>query len=76
MRLADLVAGRAALEAAGFPVSEDGQSLVVGVEPTEAPHVAEALAAWDLYPMELRPGGATLEEAFLTLTGETQEGSL
>jgi ABC-2 type transport system ATP-binding protein len=74
VRLADLVAGRAALEAAGFPVSEDGQSLVVGVEPTEAPRVAEALAASGLYPLELRPGGSSLEEAFLTLTGETPEG--
>jgi ABC-2 type transport system ATP-binding protein len=76
VRLVDLVAGRAALESAGFPVSEDGQSLVVGVEPTEAPHVAEALAARGLYPLELRPGGASLEEAFLTLTGETPEGSM
>jgi ABC-2 type transport system ATP-binding protein len=76
VRLADLVAGRAALEAAGFPVSEDGQTLVVGVEPTEAPRVAEALAARRLYPLELRPGGASLEEAFLTLTGETPEGSM
>jgi ABC-2 type transport system ATP-binding protein len=76
VRLADLVAGRAALEAAGFRVREDGQSLVVGAEPTEAPRVAEALAARDLYPLELRPGGASLEEAFLTLTGDTPEGSL
>jgi ABC-2 type transport system ATP-binding protein len=76
VRLADLVAGRAALEAAGFPVSEDGQSLVVGVEPTEAPRVAEALAARGLYPLELRPGGASLEEAFFTLTGVTPEGSM
>jgi ABC-2 type transport system ATP-binding protein len=74
VRLADLVAGRAALEAAGFRVREDGQSLLVGAEPTEAPRVAEALAARDLYPLELRPGGASLEEAFLTLTGDTPEG--
>jgi ABC-2 type transport system ATP-binding protein len=76
VRLADLVAGRAALEAAGYSVSEDGQSLVVGVDPSAAPHVAEALAVRDLYPLELRPGGASLEEAFLTLTGETPDGSL
>jgi ABC-2 type transport system ATP-binding protein len=75
VRLRDLVAGRAALEAAGYPVSEDGQRLVVGVDPTEAPRVAEALAAQDLYPLELRPGGASLEEAFLTLTGDTPHGA-
>jgi ABC-2 type transport system ATP-binding protein len=75
VRLHDLVAGRAALEAAGYPVSEDGQRLVVGVDPTEAPRVAEALAAQDLYPLELRPGGASLEEAFLTLTGDTPHGA-
>ena len=75
VRLADPVAGRAALTSAGFPVSEDSQSLVVGVDPGEAPRVAEALAARDLYPLELRPGGASLEEAFLTLTGETPDGS-
>jgi ABC-2 type transport system ATP-binding protein len=75
VRLHDLVAGRAALEAAGYPVSEDGQRLVVGVDPTEAARVAEALAAQDLYPLELRPGGASLEEAFLTLTGDTPHGA-
>jgi ABC-2 type transport system ATP-binding protein len=75
VRLHDLVAGRAALEAAGYPVSEDGQRLVVGVDPTEAPRVAETLAAQDLYPLELRPGGASLEEAFLTLTGDTPHGA-
>jgi ABC-2 type transport system ATP-binding protein len=76
VRLHDLVAGRVALEAAGFPVSGDSQSLIVGVDPTEAPRVAEALAAQGLYPSELRPGGASLEEAFLTLTGDTPEGSI
>jgi hypothetical protein len=76
VRLHDLVAGRAALEAAGFPVSEDSQSLVVGVDPTEAPRIAEALAAQGLYPLELRPGGASLEEAFLMLTGDTPEGAM
>jgi hypothetical protein len=75
VRLHDVVAGRAALEAAGYPVSEDGQRLVVGVDPTEAPLVAEALAAQDLYPLELRPGGASLEEAFLTLAGDTPHGA-
>jgi ABC-2 type transport system ATP-binding protein len=74
VRLHDLVAGREALEAAGFPVSEDGHSLVVGVHPTEAPRVAEALATQRLYPLELRPGGASLEEAFLALTGDTPQG--
>jgi ABC-2 type transport system ATP-binding protein len=76
VRLHDLVAGRAALDAAGFRVREDAQGLVVGVEPTEAPRVAEALAVRGLYPLELRPGGASLEEAFLTLTGETPDGSM
>jgi ABC-2 type transport system ATP-binding protein len=76
VRLHDLVAGRAALQAAGFPVREDSQSLVVGVDPTEAPRIAEALAAQGLYPLELRPGGASLEEAFLMLTGDTPEGAM
>ena len=76
VRLHDLVAGRATLEDAGFPVSQDGHSLVVGVDPTEAPRVAEALAAQGLYPLELRPGGASLEEAFLTLTGDAPDGSI
>jgi ABC-2 type transport system ATP-binding protein len=75
VRLRDLVAGRAALEAAGFPVREDGDRLVVGVAPTEAPRVAQALAARALYPLELRPGGASLEDAFLALTGDTPEAS-
>jgi ABC-2 type transport system ATP-binding protein len=76
VRLHDLVAGRATLEDAGFPVSQDGHSLVVGVDPAEAPRVAEALAAQGLYPLELRPGGASLEEAFLTLTGDAPDGSI
>ena len=51
VRLHDLVAGRAALEAAGFPVKEDAQSLVVGVEPTEASRVAGSAG---------RPGSVSL----------------
>jgi len=61
----------AALRAEGIDARTDGDGdgvLRVGLPPGDAAAVARALARHDVYPSELRPAGATLEEAFLELT--------
>ena len=70
VRLDDVGAGLAVLEAAGLRATVEGDAVHVDVPAGDAPRVAEALARHGIYPLELRPGGASLEAAFLALTGE------
>jgi len=72
VRLDDPVAGRAALVAEGIPATVDDQALLVDVPVGDAPRVAAALARHQVWHRELRPGGATLEEAFMALTGDPE----
>jgi len=73
VRLADLDAGVAVLEKAGFEVSRDGDALHVSVDPTEAARVTETLAKKKLYVSELRPVAIDLETVFLELTADQEE---
>ncbi|HKH04788.1 MAG TPA: ABC transporter ATP-binding protein [Acidimicrobiales bacterium] len=70
VRVDDIAAGLAALAAAGLPAGSDGQLIHVDVPARDSPAVAEALARQGVWPRELRPGGRSLEEAFMALTGE------
>src|SRR5207237_1066846 len=72
VRLDDLAAGLAALEAAGIPAELAGDALHVGVPPASAATVTRTLAARDLWVTELRPLEANLEDIFLELTGDMQ----
>ena len=68
VRLDDVAAGLAALIAAGLAASVDGEAIHVDVAGADAPLVAEVLGRHGLWPREVRPGGGSLEEAFLALT--------
>ena len=69
VRVDDVPLALAALSGAGFEAWADDEGLIRVARPArQAPDVARALAAHGLFPSELRPGGATLEEAFLALT--------
>jgi ABC-2 type transport system ATP-binding protein len=69
VRVDDVAAGLAALEAAGLPASANGELIHVDVPGRDSPAVAEALAGHGVWPRELRPGGASLEEVFMALIG-------
>jgi ABC-2 type transport system ATP-binding protein len=69
VRVDDPPAARRALEAEGIEAwIDDGGLVRAALASSDAPAVARALARHDIYPQELRPGGASLEEAFLELT--------
>jgi ABC-2 type transport system ATP-binding protein len=73
VRIADLEAGRRALDDSGITVRIDGDVLRVSVPPSEGERVARVLAARDLYPSLLQPDEGNLERAFLELTGDGRE---
>lgn len=75
VRLADLDAGAAVLQTAGFEVSRDDDALHVAIDPSEAARVTETLARKKLYVSELRPLAIDLETVFLELTAEQEEAS-
>jgi ABC-2 type transport system ATP-binding protein len=68
VRLDDVAAGLAALRERGFRAWADNDVIHVAVAVRDAPAVAAALGERKLWPRELRPAGANLEEAFLALT--------
>jgi ABC-2 type transport system ATP-binding protein len=73
-RVADPPAAVAALAAEGIDAWIDDDGAVRSALPSgDAPLVARALARHDVYPAELRPGGATLEEAYLELTRRREQ---
>jgi ABC-2 type transport system ATP-binding protein len=69
VRLAELDAGLAALQAAGFDASLDTEGIRVAAPVDQAARVTEALASRRLYLTELRPEELSLEAVFLELTG-------
>jgi ABC-2 type transport system ATP-binding protein len=54
--------------------SYEGDWLHVQASPERAPELLAALASHSLYPFEVRPVGSTLENVFLDLTNESEEG--
>ena len=73
VRLRDLEAGRAALEAAGIGAAIADGILRVQVSTDDAERVSRTLAERRLYVTELRPDEADLETVFLELTRDTEE---
>jgi ABC-2 type transport system ATP-binding protein len=69
VRLSDTGAGCEVLERAGFEVEVLDGHLRVVAEPDDAAYVARALGSEGLWPSELRPEEASLEDVFLELTG-------
>jgi ABC-2 type transport system ATP-binding protein len=73
VRVADLEAGRLALDDAGIDARIDVDLIRASVPPTEGERVARALAERGLYPSLLQPDEGNLEQAFLELTGDDHE---
>ena len=73
VRVADLEAGRLALEDAGIHARLDGDVIRVTVPPIEGERVSRALANRGLYPSLLQPDEGNLEQAFLELTGDDRD---
>jgi ABC-2 type transport system ATP-binding protein len=69
VRVADPRAGLRSLRAAGFAAEPADQYVRVVTPPDDPGEIARALAADGLWPSELRPEEATLEDVFLQLTG-------
>jgi ABC-2 type transport system ATP-binding protein len=68
VRLDEVAEGVAALEGAGLTAIADGDGIRVDIPSGDAQRVAEVLARHGIWHRELRPAGATLEDAFLALT--------
>jgi len=73
VKVTDIAAGADALLRAGLPANPDGDRIRVDVSAEKAESVTRALVADGLYPTELRPVEASLEEAFFALTDEPSE---
>jgi ABC-2 type transport system ATP-binding protein len=73
VRVADLEAGRLALDDAGIDARIDVDLIRASVPPTEGERVERALAERGLYPSLLQPDEGNLEQAFLELTGDDHE---
>jgi ABC-2 type transport system ATP-binding protein len=69
VRVDDLGAGLATLQAAGIGARPDGDVLRVDLAPGEAATVTRTLAQAGLWVTELRPELVSLEDVFLELTG-------
>jgi ABC-2 type transport system ATP-binding protein len=73
VRLGDLPAGLAALQAAGIQAVRDTDHLTVELPVAEAARVTESLARQGLFLTELRPEQVSLETVFLELTQNEPE---
>ena len=74
VRVDDLCAGEAALRGARLAVERIDGALRVGVDPTRAAEVTRLLAGAGQWVTELRPDRFSLEEVFLSLTGDGDAG--
>ena len=68
VKVRDLVAGKEALERAGFAVNPTSDSLTVHTDPKDAERVSMVLGREGLWVSELRAVEADLEKVFLELT--------
>jgi ABC-2 type transport system ATP-binding protein len=75
VRAADIPKGVTVLRDAGFEVRVDAEDggIVVSVPPERAEEITRALVAKRVYPTELRPIEASLEDVFLDLTEDEPE---
>ncbi|MBA3605474.1 MAG: ABC transporter ATP-binding protein [Actinomycetota bacterium] len=69
---ADTDTAAAVLVGSGLAVEPCGRLLRVGLAATEAAHVTKLLADVGLYVSELRPDTVSLEELFLSITGDAE----
>lgn len=69
----NLHAGAEALRSSGMVVEVEGKYLRVALPGSEAAKVTKALADAGLYLNELRPESVSLEELFLSITGQEEE---
>jgi ABC-2 type transport system ATP-binding protein len=74
VKMADLAAGRQALEGAGLAVTESGDALRVDLPPDQGDRITRTLADAGVYLTELRPDLADLETVFLELTKDQGVG--
>jgi ABC-2 type transport system ATP-binding protein len=74
VRVPDLPAGLAALEAAGLEATAQDGFIRVALPASEGARVTEILARRGLYLSELRPEQISLEEVFLELTQHSDPG--
>ena len=74
VKLADLEAGRRALEAANIPVSDAPDAIRADVPPDQSERISRTLAEAGLYVTELRPDTVDLETVFLELTKDQGVG--
>jgi ABC-2 type transport system ATP-binding protein len=70
LRIDDTSSAAAVLTKAGFQIHEEGDTLRITAEPSEAPVVGARLAAANLFPLELRSVTTDLETVFLRLTSD------
>jgi ABC-2 type transport system ATP-binding protein len=75
VKVGDLTAGAGTLRRAGFAVGVNADRLRVEVAADRAEFVTRALVADGLYPTELRPVEASLEDAFFALTEQPGDDS-
>jgi ABC-2 type transport system ATP-binding protein len=68
VKLADLAAGRRALEAANITVSVTPDAIRADVPAEQSERISHTLADAGLYVTELRPDTVDLETVFLELT--------
>ena len=74
VKLADLGAGRRALEAANVPVSDAPDAIRADVAADQSERISRTLAEAGLYVTELRPDTVDLETVFLELTKDQGVG--
>ena len=68
--LDDVDAGSDVLRRAGLVVDRDGHRIRVGIDPADAADVTRLLADAGLYVNELRADAVSLEDLFLSITGD------
>jgi len=74
VKLADLEAGRRALEAANIPCTITGGAIRADVPAYQSERISRTLAESKLYVTELRPDTVDLETVFLELTRDRGVG--
>jgi ABC-2 type transport system ATP-binding protein len=76
VRVPDIARAEQVLSSAGIEVNTSDGMLTVGVSQDDAGRITEVLAAQGVYLTELRPHQASLEDVFLELTTEDDQGQI